>query len=53
MGYNQSIDNSIQLDMPCRPCSIFGQKACQRGDYACMNDIDPEMIIKKMESFLQ
>ena len=50
MGYNQSIDNSIQLDMPCRPCSIFGQKPCQRGDYACMNDIDPETIVEKISN---
>ena len=52
MGYNQSDDNAVQLDMPCRPCSIFGNKPCFRGDYACMNDIQPETIVAKAETIL-
>ena len=48
MGYNQPYDNNIQLDMPCRPCSIFGNKPCMRGDYACMYDIKPEVIVEKI-----
>lgn len=52
MGYNQSDDNAVQLDMPCRPCSIFGNKPCFRGDYACMNDIQPESIVAKAETIL-
>ena len=44
MGWNQSKDNAIQLDMNCRPCSIYGKKPCHRGDYACMTHISPEMI---------
>lgn len=52
MGYNQSLENTIQLDLDCRPCSIFGQKPCLRGDYACLNDIEPETIIKKIESII-
>ena len=45
MGWNQSKENAIQLDMNCRPCSIYGKKPCYRGDYACMNHITPEMIV--------
>lgn len=52
LGYNQSLEDTIQLDMPCRPCSIYGNKTCQRGDYACLNDIKPEMIINKIKSIL-
>lgn len=48
MGYNQPYDNNVQLDMPCRPCSIFGNKPCMRGDYACMYDIKPETIVEKI-----
>lgn len=48
MGWNQSADNAVQLDMPCRPCSIFGQKACRTNDYACLNNIQPEMIADKV-----
>ncbi len=52
MGWQQPLENAIQLDMDCRPCSIFGQKACRRGDYACLNGIKPEKIIDKLDSFL-
>lgn len=52
LGYGQSAENTVQLDLPCRPCSVFGQKACYRGDYACMNNISPESITKKIKAVL-
>lgn len=52
MGYGQSADNAVQLDLPCRPCSVFGQKPCYRGDYACMNNIAPESIVEKVEKLI-
>ena len=52
MGYGQSEENIVQLDMPCRPCSIFGNKPCKRGDYACMRDIKPETIVEKISQVL-
>lgn len=52
MGFNQSEEDAIQLDMPCRPCSIFGNKPCQRGDYACLNDIKPEIIVNKITNII-
>ena len=52
MGWNQSKDNAIQADLDCRPCSIFGQKPCKRGDYACLNLIKPETIVEKINSLL-
>ena len=45
-GWNQKAEDCIQLDLPCRPCSVYGNKACSRGDYACMNGITPEQIIR-------
>lgn len=36
----------IQLDMVCRPCSVFGQKKCRRGDYHCMRGIMPKRVIE-------
>lgn len=53
MGWNQSKDNAIQADLDCRPCSIFGQKPCKRGDYACLNLIKPETIVEKINILLQ
>jgi len=48
-GLFQAERNRIQVDLPCRPCSIFGNKPCYRKDYACMNNIAPETIIKRIK----
>ena len=52
MGWHQSVNNAVQLDMPCRPCSVFGQKPCLRGDYACLYQISPQQVIEKIEQVL-
>ena len=52
MGYKQQESNAIQIDMPCRPCSIYGNKPCQRGDYACLNNIQPETIVEKISNII-
>ncbi len=44
-GLFQSERNMIQSDLTCRPCSVFGKKPCYRGDYACMNEINPDRIM--------
>jgi len=49
-GYNQDESNIIQIDLPCRPCSIFGNKPCYRGDYACLKQITPDMIMDKIRA---
>lgn len=45
LGFGQSEADCIQRDLPCRPCSIYGNKPCAFGDYRCM-DITPEQIVK-------
>ena len=52
LGYNQDPDNVIQLDLECRPCSIFGNKPCQRGDYACLQNIPPERIVERITTLI-
>ncbi len=47
MGWGQSMENVVQVPLDCRPCSVFGQKPCQRGDYACLYSIQPETIVAK------
>ena len=47
MGWNQSIDNAVQVDLPCRPCSIYGNKPCTQGNYPCMNNILPQQVVEK------
>lgn len=51
-GYHQDINDAIQLELPCRPCSIIGDKPCYRGDWACMN-INPERIVNKLLEVVQ
>jgi len=50
LGWKQNPNDCIQVDLPCRPCSVYGNKPCFRGDYACMNSITPERILKKLVS---
>lgn len=47
-GYHQDPNDCIQLDLPCRPCSVFGQKPCVRGDWACMTQIEAEQVAQKV-----
>lgn len=51
-GYKQDWEDIIQLDLPCRPCSIYGRKPCFRGDWACMNRLETEVIIRKIKNTL-
>jgi ADP-heptose:LPS heptosyltransferase len=48
LGYGQSLTNCIQVDLACRPCSIYGNKSCYRGDFACMNELSESHIIQKV-----
>ena len=51
-GWKQPDGNIVQADLPCRPCSVFGNRPCRRGDYACLAAISPEMIIEKIDRVL-
>lgn len=53
MGWGQQPSDCVQLELPCRPCSVYGNKPCHRGDYACMNGIAPELVITKLISCLK
>lgn len=52
MGWHQQPDNAVQIDLPCRPCSIYGKKDCFRHDYACMARIAPETVVARIEANL-
>lgn len=51
-GYNQNPLNAVQVNLACRPCSVFGNKPCWRGDHACMQQISTDVIIQKVEGLL-
>lgn len=47
---NQNPDMAIQIPLACRPCSVYGNKACRRGDYLCLRAITPSRVFNKIES---
>lgn len=49
LGYGQSLDDVVQVkDLTCRPCSVFGDKECYRGDWACLEEINIQKILEKI-----
>ncbi len=52
MGWHQDPHNAVQIELPCRPCSIYGNKPCARGDFACLKNIPPELILKKVQAVI-
>ena len=49
-GYQEKL--TIGIDLPCRPCSVFGNKKCHRGDLACLYRISPDLIVNKVKQLL-
>jgi len=52
LGWNQLVENIIQTDLYCRPCSIYGDTPCKRKDYACMNQLDPKSVCQKVMNII-
>jgi len=53
---HQKKENRIEIspvDLTCRPCSVFGDKPCWRGDHACMEGISVEVVFQKIEKELE
>lgn len=52
-GWGQPLDNAVQLDLPCRPSSVFGNRACPvHGSEGCMAGITPAMVYDKVKNLL-
>lgn len=47
-GYGQDGNDDVQLDMVCRPCSIYGERECRYGDYRCLKNIPPDEVVKRV-----
>ena len=49
LGYGQQESDIVQVQLPCRPCSIYGNKPCRLAEkYKCLNDIDIHAIVDKI-----
>ena len=49
-GWGQDVKNIVEIDLYCRPCSVFGNKPCYRGDHACMQRIEENLVIDKIQN---
>jgi ADP-heptose:LPS heptosyltransferase len=47
-GYGQDSRDDLQLDMACRPCSIYGERECRYGDFRCLSGISPEQVVGRV-----
>ena len=50
--WGQPTSNQVQINLYCRPCSVYGNVPCYRGDHACMRDLPVVMIVEKVNEFL-
>jgi len=48
VGFGQELNPQIQLELPCRPCSVYGNKRCKYKDYRCLYGIAPEEIVREI-----
>ncbi len=52
-GWGQSPQHSLgRQDLECRPCSVYGNRSCRRGDYAC-KQLPPERIVEVILSAIK
>jgi heptosyltransferase-2 len=42
----------LELDLPCRPCSVFGGSHCPLGHHLCMIDLIPESVVDAVRRLL-
>lgn len=47
-GFGQDPANAVQVDLPCRPCSVYGNKPCMFRDYRCMTGVTPQMVVERI-----
>ena len=53
LGYGQNASDDIGLDMPCRPCSIYGERECLYDDYRCLKNISPKMVVERVIAIIE
>lgn len=52
LGYGQREDHAVQISterLGCRPCSVFGNVPCHRGDWACMQQLSSDSVLEKLK----
>lgn len=52
-GYMSDTKQYVQLELPCRPCSAYGNKRCRMGDHHCLHDIEPSTIMERVATIIE
>lgn len=52
LGYHQTEDNALYLNIECQPCTVAGSPECPLGHLNCLNGITPQSIVNKIESLI-
>ena len=52
-GFGQNTDDAVQLDMPCRPCSVYGNRPCIWRDYRCLANIPPTTVLERVSAVIE
>ncbi len=47
-GFGCRTELMLQVEMKCRPCSVYGKKPCKYGDYRCLRAITPQIVADKV-----
>lgn len=50
--YNQQRANALCANLPCQPCSAYGNRPCRYGDYRCLLAVTPQQVLDKIMSLL-
>lgn len=48
LGFGQTADNALCLNLPCQPCTIAGSKECPKGHMNCLTTLPPQAIVDKV-----
>ncbi|MDR2886136.1 MAG: glycosyltransferase family 9 protein [Rikenellaceae bacterium] len=51
-GFGQNPDDAVQLDLPCRPCSVYGNRPCIYRDYRCLANIPPTTVLEQVTAVI-
>lgn len=51
-GRGQKEEWKVEKALPCRPCSVFGNKVCRFNTYECLTSIEPEEIMDKIDTVI-
>lgn len=52
MGYRQTKENALCLDIPCQPCSVGGSPECPKGHFDCMRQLEPKAIVDRIRQLV-